>query len=835
MFSERIENKSVSLNILPIHDVLPDLLRELQIKSRLVLVAPPGAGKTTCLPLALKNEEWLHGQKILILEPRRLAARAAAERMAHLLGEKVGDTVGLRMRLETRISSKTRIEVLTEGIFTRMLLDNPFLEGVGAVLFDEFHERSLDADFGLALTLDTQQALRPDLRLVVMSATLDGGRVSTLLDNAAFIRSEGRSYPITTHYLGRHPTLPIEEQVVTAIFHALSEELGSILVFLPGQREITKVQSLLENRIKSDLISIYPLYGALSSEIQQKAIAPSLTGKRKIVLTTSIAETSLTIEGIRIVIDSGLARIPHYEPDKGLTQLKTIKVSRAAADQRQGRAGRMEAGICYRLWEEAAHNSLEEFAPPEIFSSDLSTLLLNSAYWGEKYPENLKFLDPPPRPALMEARKLLKDLDALAEDGSITETGRLLRSFPLPIRLSCMILKASSKGLANEAALLAALLTERGIGGASLDLSERMERFLKDTSPKTKALKAQSQNWIKEAKLKKTAGTELSHHPEDLWGFLLAFAYPDRIARQRGKAGEYLMANGRAASLEPHLPLAEESFIVIAELGGKAAHSHILAAAALSESSLLSVLEGHITERTIVSFDRESRSLKARSTLQAGRLNLKEHPVPVSLNEESSQILTQGLQSLGLSVLPWSKTSLQWKQRVQFLYRAQQENWPDLSDDILLNTFPEWLSPYLHGKTSLSQLGPHEFMGALEQHLTWEQKQILEQEAPMYFIAPTGSHIPIDYSGEEPVLAIRVQELFGLSEHPSLSGRKVPLVLHLLSPAHRPIQITKDLVSFWKGSWASVKADMKGQYPKHPWPDDPLQAEATYRAKPRKR
>jgi ATP-dependent helicase HrpB len=811
---------------LPIDAVLPDLTASLRDHANAVLVAPPGAGKTTRVPLVLMDEAWVKGAKIIVLEPRRLAARAAADRMARTLGESVGETVGLRVRLGSKISRKTRIEVVTEGVFARMILDDPSLDGIAAVLFDEFHERSLDADLGLALALDAQGGLREDLRLLVMSATLDGARVAKLLSDAPVIESEGRAYPVETRYLGRDPNRRIEEQVADAVTRALRAESGSILVFLPGQGEIRRVEAFLRERIADPAVDLAPLYGALDRGEQDLAVSPAKPGRRKVVLATSIAETSLTIEGVRVVIDSGLARVPVFEPNIGLTRLETVRVSRAAADQRRGRAGRTEPGVCYRLWEEAATGALEPFARPEILAADLAPLLLDCAAWGVADPTTLAFLDPPPAPALKEARTLLQQLDALDAEGRITSTGRRLRDLPLPPRLARMVLAAGESGQAHDAADVAAVLVERGLGGDMVDLTDRVERFRRDRSRRAEDMRRMAENWAK--------GQSGGKGEERSIGALLTLAYPDRLAKARGKTGEYLMANGRGASLEAHERLAKEPYLAIAEISGGAAAARILAAAAISIDEIETIFADEIEQNDEVAFDRQARALRARGVRRLGSLVFSERPLKVPATEEAARALAEGLVSLGLDALPLSKALAQWRERVQFLRKAEGDEWPDLSDEALTATAAEWLAPHLVGKSGLNDIGPDLLSEALRSLLPWNLQRRLDAEAPTHVEVPTGSQIPIDYGAEEgPVLAVRVQELFGLDKHPTIAAGRVPLILHLLSPAQRPIQITRDLPGFWRGSWVAVRADMRGQYPKHPWPEDPLTAPPTRRAKPR--
>jgi ATP-dependent helicase HrpB len=818
---------------LPIDEVLPQLAASLRARPNAVLVAPPGAGKSTRVPLTLLDEPWVGQRKLIVLEPRRLAARAAADRMARTLGEEVGDTVGLRVRLGSRIGRRTRIEVVTEGVFSRMILDDPALDGVAAVLFDEFHERSLDADLGLALALDAQGGLRDDLRLLAMSATLDGARVARLMGEAPVIRSEGRAYPVETRYLGRDPNRRIDEAVADAILRALRGESGSLLVFLPGQGEIRRVETRLRERMGDPAVDLAPLYGALDRAEQDRAVEPAGPGRRKVVLATAIAETSLTIEGVRVVIDSGLARVPVYEPGIGLTRLETVRVSRASADQRRGRAGRTAPGVCFRLWEEAATGSLEPFAKPEILSADLAPLLLDCAAWGVADPATLPFLDRPPAPAVKEARALLLELGAVDQDGRITNTGRRLQALPLPPRLARMVMDASERGpdAARDAADLAALLVERGLGGDAVDLSERLERFRRDRSRRAGDMRRMAQGWARAAQAEAPC---LQGGREASPGHLIALAYPDRMAKARGRPGEYVMANGRGAVLEAHERLAREAFLAIAEIAGGAASARILSAAALTLAELEEAAGPRIVAGDEVVFDEASRALRARVTRRLGAIALSERPLPAPATEEAARILARGIGSLGLDVLPWSKSLAQWRERVMFLRRAEGEGWPDLSEEALGATIEDWLAPHLLGKAALSELGAAEFAQALQALLPWPLQRRLETDAPTHVEVPTGSRIPVDYGSEEgPALAVRVQELFGLSTHPTIAAGRVPLVLHLLSPAHRPIQITKDLPGFWRGSWAGVRADMRGQYPKHPWPEDPLKAEPTRRAKPR--
>jgi len=817
---------------LPIDAVLGELRAKSAAHTRLVLVAPPGAGKTTRVPLVLKDEAFALVGKIILLEPRRLAARAAAERMAATLGENVGETVGLRVRLQSRISAKTRIEVVTEGVFARMILDDPELKGIAAVVFDEFHERSLDADLGLALALEAQAGLREDLRILVMSATLDGARVSKLMSDCPVIVSEGRAYPIETRHLPREARSRLDDDMVRAIQTALRAEGGSILAFLPGQGEIRRVSQMLDGTLP-DNAELAPLYGAMDRAAQDRAVLPAKAGKRKIVLATSIAETSLTIEGVRVVIDSGLARVPRFEPDLGLTRLETMRVSRAAADQRRGRAGRTEPGVCYRLWEEAATGALEAFSQPEILSADLSSLLLDLAAWGVRDPNQLAWLDPPPAPALKEARQLLLSLNALDETGAITPQGQAIRALALPPRLARMVIEAAKQGEARLAADLAAVLVERGLGGERLDLAERIENFRRDRAQRAEDARRLARGFAEEA-ARQTGRKDQDGGDLSDCGRLIAIAYPDRIAKARGRDGEFLMVNGRAGAMEGHERLAREPYLAIAEISGRAGAARILAGAALSVEDVEKIAGTQIIERDEVTFDKQSLSLRRRRARKLGAIALAEQILPVEANAQTASALAQGAAVIGIEKLPWSKSQKQWRDRVMFLRRAEVDEWPDLSNAALAQNAQDWLAPFIEGRTSLNAITPSDLDSALAALLPWDMTRRLDAEAPTHFTAPTGSHVAVDYEAEGgPVLAIRVQELFGLSTHPSLAGGRVPLTLHLLSPAHRPIQITKDLPGFWKGSWAAVKTEMKGRYPRHPWPDDPAAAAPTTRAKPR--
>jgi ATP-dependent helicase HrpB len=815
---------------LPIDAALPELTAALTADNAAVLVAPPGAGKTTRVPLVLAREPWVENRRILVLEPRRLAARAAAERMARTLGERVGETVGLRVRFGSKVSSKSRIEVVTEGIFARLIIDDPMLEDIAAVLFDEFHERSLDADLGLALARDVQQGLREDLRLLAMSATIDGARVAKLLGGAPVIAAEGHSFPVETRYLGRD-TRPIEPQLADAITRAMRADKGSLLAFFPGAAEIRRTAAMLEGRLDADT-TIAELYGALSADEQDRAIAPAPPGHRKIVLATSIAETSITIEGVRMVVDSGLSRVPHYEPDVGVTRLDTVRVSRAAADQRRGRAGRTEPGICYRLWDEPQTAALAAFSRPEILAADLSGFALELAAWGSR-PEDLALLDPPPRPTFSEAQALLRELGAIDEDGRITEEGRRLRRLPLPPRLARMVIDAADIGAAMPAAQIAILIGERGLGGNDVDLNARLEGFHREHSSRAREARAMAARWAETAQSEKPSpsGDETSDVSA---GALLALAFPERLAKNRGTSdsgGTFLLANGRGAQIDKASPLARAPFLAVGELSGSAAASRILLAAPIALAEIETRFADRIAAHSELSFDPVSASVRLRRLRRLGAITLSEQSAPAPADEASARLLADGFARLSAGRLPWTNALRQWRDRVMFLRHFEGIEWPDLSDAALTANI-DWLAQTFAGKTALAELSADEFAAALRARLPFPMQRRLDADAPIHFTAPTGTHAPIDYAADGgPKISIRVQELFGLAQHPTIAGGKVPLLIELLSPAQRPVQMTRDLPGFWRGSYAAVRSEMRGRYPKHPWPEDPLNAAPTRRAK----
>ena len=683
---------------------------------------------------------------------------------------------------------------------------------------------------GLALARDAQTGLREDLRILVMSATLDGARVAKLLGDAPVISSEGRAFPVETRYLGRKADVQLERQMADAIAMALRADPGSVLAFLPGAAEIRRTQTFLGERVHDASIEIVPLFGALDAAVQDRAIAPAPTGHRKVVLATSIAETSLTIEGVRIVVDSGVARVPRYEPDIGLTRLETVRASRAAVDQRRGRAGRTEPGVCYRLWDEPQTASLAAYTQPEILSADLSSLVLDLAQWGVSDPATLAFLDPPPAPALKEARSLLRELGALDADGRITAEGNSLRALALPPRLARMIVDSHRLGAGEEAAEIAAVLTERGLGGDSVDLDFRLDQFRRDRSPRAGSARDLARRWASQVATTEGAPAE---NTSPSTGVMLAYAFPDRVARNRGNGG-FVLANGRGAAVDQTSALARAPYIAVAELTGTAANGRILLAAPITQAEIELRFADQIESAEEISFDRGAMALRARRRKTLHAITLSEAPMALSPSAETALVLADGLAAAGLDKLPWSKPLKQWRDRVMFLRKAEGEGWPDLSDDALAAQRETWLAPALYDKISLKDISAGDLSDALMGLLPWELRARLEREAPTHFEAPTGTQLAIDYEAEQgPTIAVRLQELFGLNTHPSIAKGAVPLVLELLSPAHRPVQVTRDLPGFWRGSYAAVRSDLRGRYPRHPWPEDPASAMPTRRVKPR--
>jgi len=815
---------------LPVQEALPALLAALAEHPSAVLQAPPGAGKTTLVPLALLDQPWLAGRKIVMLEPRRLAARAAAKRMADLLGESVGETVGYRIRQDSKIGPKTRIEVVTEGILTRMIQDDPGLEKIGVVLFDEFHERSLPADLGLALALEIQGSLRDDLRLLVMSATLDGERVAALLGDAPIVTSQGRAYPVDINWLERPEPRKFEAAVALAILRALDDtDDGDVLAFLPGQGEIRRVERHLAD--EGCPAVVVPLFGDLPAAEQDRALLP-IPGQRKVVLSTAIAETSLTIEGVTIVVDGGQMRVPRFDPNGGMTRLVTVPVAKASAEQRRGRAGRLQPGRCYRLWSEAEHRALPAFAAPEILDADLAPLALDLARWGSS---DLRWLDAPPAAAHAQASALLTELEALDADGRITAHGKAMAGLPVHPRLAHMMIKGRSLGLGGLACAVAALLSERDIlrQTRDADLRRRVEAILgaQDRNADRGGL-MRARDLARQ--LRRLLGVPEQSDRLDRIGLLLAFAFPDRVAQRRGDGLAYRLSNGRGAFFAEPEAISSNPYLVVADLDGERKEARIFLAAPLDEADIEAHFAAHVTRADSVVWDKREQAVLARRQTRFGALVLEESRLDNPPADLMAEAQLQAIADLGLAALPWSDAAQALRQRIAFLRRHQPEDWPDFSDETLLASLAEWLLPYLSGMSRITHWQKLDLASILRDSLSWEQRQALDRLAPTHIPVPSGSRIGIDYENpEQPVLAVRLQEMFGLAETPSLLDGKVPLLLHLLSPARRPLQVTRDLAGFWSGSYKAVKADMKGQYPKHYWPDNPLEAEPTARAKPR--
>jgi ATP-dependent helicase HrpB len=817
---------------LPIGAALPELKAALANAPNVVLEAPPGAGKTTIVPLALLEEPWLAGRTILMLEPRRVAARAAATRMASLIGEQAGQTIGYRVRQDSRVSRDTRIIVLTEALLTRRLQDDPELADVGLVIFDEFHERSLNADLGLALALEVQEALNPDLRLLVMSATLDGARISRLMGDAPVVRSPGRMFPVETLYVPSPGDRRIEPHVVSVIHKACANHDGGLLVFLPGEGEIRNVERLLQEDPVPDS-ALSPLYGNLSPTEQDSAIRPRSDGLRKIVLASAIAETSLTIEDIRIVVDAGLQRLARYNPSTGMTQLVTQRVSLASAEQRRGRAGRVAPGICYRLWPEEETRALAAFTPPEILTSDLAPFALELAAWGEPDASRLRLLDQPPKGTFAEARELLQELDLLDTENRMTPHGRDCLSFGAHPRLAHMMLRARERGMGASAAALAAILSERDvIRTRDTDLRLRLEAFKgkADAQADRGALsraREQARTWTASLKPENREVVPASA------GRLAALAYPERIARRRGPAS-FRMASGRGALLYEADPLANEPFLAIAALDGAGANARVYQAAPLTLADIEDLFGAHIHWTASVSWNERDRAVMAVEERKVHNLVLAERPLRHPPQDQVLKALLQGIRAMGLGCLPWTPEAQTLRDRLRFMRRMEPESgWPDVSDPALLETLDTWLGGYLNGMTRASDLQRLDLNEALRATLDWDRRKRLDALAPQALEVPSGSTIRIDYGPDEPVLAVRLQEMFGLADTPTIAGGRMPLLLHLLSPARRPVQVTRDLRSFWENAYPQVKRDLKGRYPKHHWPDDPWTARPTARTKPR--
>lgn len=839
---------------LPIDQVLPELLLALQSGVNAVLIAEPGAGKTTRVPLALLDQPWLGSKKIIMLEPRRLAARSAAQFMAKSLGEQAGETVGYRVRLDSRVSSQTRIEVVTEGILTRMLQEDPALEQVGAILFDEYHERHLHGDLGLTLCLQSQQLLRDDLRLVIMSATLDAEPIAELLEGAPIISSEGRVFPVETQYMKTKLTGPIEPHMARTIMEALRSFDGDVLAFLPGVAEIRRTARWLMESGVSSFARVEELHGSLPLEKQDAAVAPCTDGERKVVLATSIAESSLTVEGVKVVVDSGLMRVPRFSPRTGMTRLETLPVSIASADQRRGRAGRLAKGACYRLWTEQEHVYLPKQSTPELLEADLATLALELAIWGIKDPLELNWLTPPPAAAYEQAVALLKELNAIDGDSKPTAAGVKMAQFGLHPRLGAMILQASELGSARLACDAAALLSERDLlpQERNVDVQQRLDLLYQLSGKDGKLLMggssehpsrgavrriiAQADQWERKLSAQTAAETafeKTAQHKSPIpIGILLAFAYPDRIAQRRSD-GRYLLANGRGAVLPELQPLSRSAYLAACELDDTGSESRIRLAAELHLSDIEHYLSGYIIAEEVVEWDASAQAVRARKRLRLGSIVMKESILQKPDEQLVADALISAIQETGFVMLPMSKQAQQLKARMKLMALAG-DDWPDASDEALLGTLEEWLKPHLFGMKSRADLQKLSMLQLLEGKLSWKQKQELDEQVPTHIVVPSGSRIPIDYSDpESPVLAVRLQELFGLTDTPRLARGRLPVTLHLLSPSQRPVQVTRDLRSFWENTYFEVKKDLKGRYPKHYWPDDPYTAMPTNRAKPR--
>jgi len=804
---------------LPIEEVIPDIRAALRDGNQLVITAPPGAGKTTRAPLALLDDPWTRSGKIIVVVPRRIAARAAAERMARSLNEKVGQTIGLRSRLDVRTSRDARIEVVTEGVFTRTILSDPALDGVSAVLFDEVHERSLDGDEGLAFALDAQAVLRDDLRVVLMSATLPPELEQGFLE-APLVRSDGRAWPVDTVYLGFDARQRLEDQVASAVRQAVSEQPGSVLVFLPGAAEIRRTAERLQGLARD--IDIFPLYGALPPGEQSAAIAPTEPGRRKVVLSTDVAESSLTIEGVRVVVDAGFARVPRYDASLGASRLETVRVAVANADQRRGRAGRTEPGVCYRLWRQAEMQGFRAAPAPEIAQADLSGLRLDVARWGARSPEDLKWLTPPPRTAWEAATDILRRHGALDEAGSLTASGRRLSDYPLEPRLAMMIEAAptaSDKALAAE---IAALMSERDLGGRSTDVADRLFRLRSGGDVRSRAMRDHARRW---------SGGSGGGDADP--GAVLAAAFPERIARARpGPPGRFLMAGGRGAMLDENDPLAKEQWLAVADVIGGGPDLRITLAARLDPAHAL----GSASVETTISaeYDAETGAVRARRTRRLGAIVLDTQPLPQPPDDVAASAVIAAVRSGGLAVLPDPDALLGLIARVEFLAECLGDPWPAGFADTLMNDLEDWLAPLRSGGKPLSGVTGPALADPAAALLPWPLARDIDRLAPRYWETPVGKKTPVNYSGQSrPLAECRVQEAFGLGVHPMLAGGKVALTLHLLSPAMRPVAVTKDLPGFWRTGYPDVRKDLRGRYPKHPWPEDPASAPPTSRAKPR--
>jgi ATP-dependent helicase HrpB len=842
---------TTSNDALPIEDVLPRLLAALDATRSVVLRAPPGAGKTTRVPLAVLDQPWLGQQRIIMLEPRRLAARAAAARMAATRHERVGDTIGYRMRGDTKVSASTRIEVVTEGVLTRMLQHDPSLEDVALVIFDEFHERSTHADLGLALTLQSRSLLRPDLRILIMSATLDTEPVAALLGDASVITSEGRSWPVETVHLSQPVDGFVDTATARAAANAVSAHDGDVLVFLPGAAEIRRAESFLRDVVASN-VDVYPLFGQLRQDVQDRALAASPAGRRKIVLATSIAETSLTIEGVRVVVDSGLMRVPRFSPRTGMGRLETVRVTRAAADQRRGRAGRTAPGVCYRMWTVHEDAGLIPDRAPEILESDLAPVALDLAAWGVSDPSELQWLDPPPRAAYTHARELLFSLHATSDSGAITAHGRELNQLGLHPRLAHMLVRGADAGLPDVACDAAALLADRDIlrieHSRDPDFRLRIDALRNPRDHRVDAgaadrvrreaaaLRSQvAQSGIRNnpALVSAARGTGVTDSQSWAAGLLIAFAYPDRIAQQRGTGSlRFLMRNGRGATADQAGSLSNAEFIAIAALEDSGRDARIYMAAPLDRADLVTHFVDDIITSTSVEWDDATNSVRALRTRSLGALILEQVRINPPADTDVSVLLLDAAARKGIDSLPWSGDARTLVQRIEFARSREPDRWPDLSEATLQRTLHSWLLPFIPSAKRLSDIGGDSLSHALHAIVDHSQRRRLDSFAPTHVTVPSGSSIAIDYSdAAAPVLAVRLQEMFGQRETPSIADGSVPLTLHLLSPAGRPVQVTRDLAGFWAGTYFDVRKDLRGRYPKHSWPDDPLNAQPTRRTR----
>ncbi|MCC7272938.1 MAG: ATP-dependent helicase HrpB [Alphaproteobacteria bacterium] len=822
---------------LPILAVLPAVRDALARGRSVVLRAPPGAGKTTALPPALLDAPWRGDGTILMLEPRRLAARSAARRMAALRGEEAGGTIGYRVRLDARVGPATRIEVVTEGIYLRRIQGDPDLGGVAAVLFDEFHERSVDADLALALTLETRAALRPDLRLVVMSATLDGGPLAALLGDAEVVETAGRQHPVALRWADRPVEPPRELRAADVARRALAEEAGDVLVFLPGLAEIRRAERRLAETLDDPTVEVVPLHGDLAGAAQDRAIAPAPAGRRRIVLATAIAETSLTIEGVRTVVDAGLRRAPRFDPRTGMTRLTTLPVSAAAAEQRRGRAGRVAPGVCHRLWTEAEQRGLAPFDPPEILSADLAPLVLETALWGARDAASLSWLDPPPAAALAQARGLLQRLDALDGDGRPTEIGRRMGRLGVHPRLARMIVGAGEDGW--TACRIAALVSERdplraGAGRGDADLRTRLAALAGSDGDVDRGALSRIDAVARD--LARAAGIRPDRAADGggRAGALLALAYPDRIARRSDPRGLYRLSGGGQAALPEGDALVVEEWLAVAALDGDRQRARIFLAAPLSRPEIEAIFAAHVERVDRVAWDARAGAVAARRERRLDRLVLDDGPLPDPDREAVAAAMLEGVRALGLGALPWTRESTQLRARVALLRRVEGEGWPDLSDAALAASLEDWLAPHLGGMTQAAHLVRLDLARILGDRLTWNERRRLEAEAPTHVAVPSGSRVALDYAaGAVPVLAVRLQEMFGARTTPTVAGGRVPVLVHLLSPAGRPVQVTQDLAGFWERGYAAVRSDLRGRYPRHFWPEDPRDAPATRHVRPR--